>query len=218
VRSIRAAWDDPHPLVSLSVAVLYPDATAVRTRQQRYTCEEQYIPVLKRLVEHLRARWPQLRIALQADSYFAVPALYAYCEEQYIPYTIGLVSNERLEALAAPLAEQAKQQRAQTGEKMRLLAAGPYQAGSWTHERRVVYKAEALEQGLNTRFVLTTRSDPPEELYTWDTRRGNRPELCIKDLKEGCFADRLSCQSFWANQFGLLLHSAVSWLLDTIRR
>jgi hypothetical protein len=176
------------------------------------------IPVLKRLVQHLRARWPQVTIELRADSGFAVPALYDYCEEQHIPYTIGLVCNERLEALAAPLAEQAKQQRAQTGEKVRLLAAGPYQAGSWTHQRRVVYKAEALEKGLNTRFVVTTRSDPPDELYTWYTRRGERPELCIKDLKEGCFADRLSCHAFWANQFRLLLHSAVYWLLDTIRR
>jgi hypothetical protein len=176
------------------------------------------VPVLKRLVQHLRARWPQVRIELRADSGFAVPALYDYCEEQGIPYTIGLVANERLAALAAPLAEQAKQQRAQTGEKVRLLAAGPYQAGSWPHARRVVYKAEALEKGLNTRFVVTTRSDPPDALYTWYTRRGDRPELCIKDLKEGCFADRLSCHAFWANQFRLLLHSAVYWLLDTIRR
>jgi Transposase DDE domain group 1 len=83
------------------------------------------VPVLKRLVQHLRARWPQVRSELRADSGFAVPALYDYCEEQRIPYTIGVVANERLEALAAPLAEQAKQQRAQTGEKVRLLAAGP---------------------------------------------------------------------------------------------
>jgi hypothetical protein len=176
------------------------------------------VSVLKRLVRYLRARWPQVTIELRADSGFAVPALYDYCEEQRIPYTIGLVCNARREALAAPLVEQAKQQRAQTGEKVRLLAAGPYQAGSWTHARRVVYKAEALEKGLNTRFVVTTRSDPPEELYTWYTRRGEHPELCIKDLKEGCFADRLSCHAFWANQFRLLLHSAVYWLLDTIRR
>jgi hypothetical protein len=176
------------------------------------------VPILKRLVQHLRARWPQVTIELRADSGFAVPDLYDYCEEQHIPYTIGLVANERLEALAAPLAEQAKQQRAQTGEKVRLLAAGLYQAGSWTHARRVVYKAEALEKGLNTRFVVTTRSDPPDALYTWYTRRGDRPELCIKDLKEGCCADRLSCHAFWANQFRLLLHSAAYWLLDTIRR
>ncbi len=62
------------------------------------------------------------------------------------------------------------------------------------------------------------RADRPEDLYHWYTRRGNHPELCIKDLKEGCFADRLSCHRCWANQFRLLLHSAAYWLLDTIRR
>lgn len=176
------------------------------------------VAVVKRLVRHLRARWPAVAIELRADSGFAVPALYDYCEAQRIPYTIGLISNDRLEAMAAPLAEQATQQRAETREKVRLFDAGRYQAGSWPHERRVVYKAEALEKGLNTRFVVTTRDDAPEELYTWYTRRGDRPELCIKDLKEGCFADRLSCHAFWANQFRLLLHSAAYWLLDTVRR
>jgi hypothetical protein len=176
------------------------------------------VAVLKRLVRHIRARWPEVTIELRADSGFAVPGVYDYCEDHRIPYTIGLGSNQRLEAMAAPLAQEAQRQRAETGEKVRLLAEGPYQAGSWKHERRVVYKAEALEKGLNTRFVVTTRDDPPEELYTWYTRRGNHPELCIKDLKEGCFADRLSCHSFWANQFRLLLHSAAYWLLDTIRR
>ena len=66
--------------------------------------------------------------------------------------------------------------------------------------------------------MVTTRDDPPEELYTWYTQRGNHPELCIKDLKEDCFADRLSCHRFWANQFRLLLYAAAYWLLDTIRR
>jgi hypothetical protein len=40
--------------------------------------------------------------------------------------------------------------------------------------------------------------------------------LWIKDLKDACFADRLSCHRFWANQFRLLLHAAAYWLLDTL--
>ena len=120
--------------------------------------------------------------------------------------------------MAAALAEQAQEQRAESGEKVRLFDEGQYQADTWECERRVIYKAEALEKGLNLRFVLTSRDDPPEDLYTWYTRRGDRPELCIKDLKDDCFADRLSCHRFWANQFRLLLHAAAYWLLDTIRR
>ena len=124
----------------------------------------------------------------------------------------------RLEALAAALAQEAQRQRQDTSAKVRLLAEGTYQADSWSPPRRVVYKAEALDKGLNLRFVLTTCVDPPDELYHWYTQRGDHPELCIKDLKDGCFADRLSCHRFWANQFRLFLHSAAYWLLDTLRR
>lgn len=176
------------------------------------------LPIVKRLVRFLRARWPDLPIELRADSGFALPALYDYCEDQGIAYTIGLGSNDRLEAMAAPLLVEAKQQQAATGEKVRLLAEGSYQAHSWRDQRRVVYKAEALAKGPNTRFVVTTRSDEPEALYDWYTQRGDRPELCIKDLKDACFADRLSCHRYWANQFRLLVHAAAYWLLDTIRR
>jgi hypothetical protein len=176
------------------------------------------LAILKRLVRRLRARWPGVTIEVRADSGFAVPDLYPYLDQQRIPYTIALGRNARLETLAAPLAAEVATERAQTGEKVRRFGEGRYQADSWEQERRVIYKAEALDKGLNLRFVVTTREDPPEDLYTWYTRRGDRPELCIKDLKEGCFADRLSCHRFWANQFRLLLHAAAYWLLDTIRR
>jgi hypothetical protein len=174
--------------------------------------------VIKRLVRLLRRRWPTVTIEVRADSGFAIPDLYDDLEDARIPYTIALVTNQRLTALATPLGQEATEERAKTGEKVRLFGEGQYQAGRWRQERRVVYKAEALEKGLNLRFVVTTREDPPEDLYTWYTRRGDRPELCIKDLKEGCFADRLSCHRFWANQFRLLLHAAAYWLLDTVRR
>jgi hypothetical protein len=176
------------------------------------------VAILKRLVAAIRARWPHVAIALRADSGFAIPALYAYCEREQIDYTIGLAPNARLAALAAPLVEQAKQQHQQTGEKVRLAGEGRSAADSWPHERRVVYKAEHLAKGSNLRFVVTSRTDlTPLTLYNWYVRRGE-PELWIKDLKHACFADRLSCHRFWANQFRLLLHAAAYWLLDTLRR
>jgi hypothetical protein len=61
--------------------------------------------------------------------------------------------------------------RQDTSAKVRLLAEGTYQADSWSQPRRVVYKAEALDKGLNLRFLFTTRIDPPDELYHWYTQR-----------------------------------------------
>jgi len=176
------------------------------------------VSVLKRVVGAMQARWPGVQIEFRGDSGFALPALYDYLEDQTITYTIGLATNNRLEALAAPQLTTAIQQHASTGEKVRLLGEGHYAAESWTHERRVIIKTEVLAKGPNVRFVVTTREDEPEPLYTFYIQRGGGPELWIKDLKDACFADRLSDHTFWANQFRLLLHAAAYWLLDTIRR
>ena len=176
------------------------------------------VAVLKRVVRALRSRWPEVSIEIRMDSGGAVPGIYDWCEQEGIAYTIGLITNPRLTALAAPLAAEAQRQRAESGaEKMRLLGEVTYQAESWEHPRRVIVKAEALVKGPNTRFVVTTRADPPEALYDWYVQRGER-ENGIKDLKVACCADRLSDHRFWANQFRLLLHAVAYWLLDTLRR
>ena len=176
------------------------------------------LAILQRLVPALRTRWPGVQIEVRADAGFAVPALYDYCEQEGVAYTIGLIPNPRLEAVAAPLLAVAQCQQVETGaEKVRLAGETTYQASSWTQARRVVYKAEALVKGPNTRFVVTTRTQAPLTVYDWYVDRGE-PELWIKDFKRACFADRLSDHRFIANQFRLLLHAAAYWLLDTLRR
>jgi hypothetical protein len=176
------------------------------------------VAVLKRIVRALRACWPGVTLEIRMDSGEAVPAIYDWCEQEGIAYTIGLITNPRLSALAAPLVAEAQRHRAAGGtEKVRLLGETRYQAETWEHPRRVVIKAEALPKGPNTRFVVTTRVEPPETLYDWYVARG-AGENWIKDLKGACCADRLSNHRFWANQFRLLLHAAAYWLLDTLRR
>jgi Transposase DDE domain group 1 len=177
------------------------------------------LSVLKCVVRRLREAWGRgLEIEIRADAGFAIPEIYDYCEKEGIDYTIGLICNPRLEALAEDLLERAERDSEERqGEKVRLLSSASYRADSWEHSRRVVYKAEVLEKGTNTRFVVTSRSAEPEELYEWYTKRGEA-EGWIKDFKRALKADRLSCHRFFANQFRLLLHAAAYWLLDTLRR
>jgi hypothetical protein len=174
--------------------------------------------VLRRLLRKLRAAWPEVAVELRADSGFAVPRLYAWCEANAVEYTIGLIPNPTLERLAAPLLTEAQAlSAAQDGAKVRLAGEACYQAESWPSPRRVVFKAEVLAKGPNTRFVVTTRADEPLAVYDWYVDRGE-PENWVKDLKNALRADRLSCHRFWANAFRLLLHAAAYWLLDTLRR
>lgn len=176
------------------------------------------LAVLKRIVGRLREAWPAVKIEIRADAGFAVPAVYEWCEREGVGYTIGLISNPRLETLAEPLLEKAQRESEELdGRKVRLVSEAPYRAESWERSRRVLYKAEVLEKGTNTRFVVTSRTGEPKELYDWYVRRGEA-EGWIKDFKRALKADRLSCCRFWANQFRLLLHAAAYWLLDELRR
>jgi hypothetical protein len=174
--------------------------------------------VLRRLRRRFLAAWPGVSLELRADSGFAVPRLYAWCEANAVTYTIGLIPNPTLEALATPLLAEARAQSAAPGgAKVRLAGEARYQAQTWPHPRRVVFKAEGLEQGPNTRFVVTTRSDDPLALDDFYVDRGGA-ENWIKDFKNALAGDRLSDHRFWANAFRLLLHAAAFWLLDTLRR
>jgi len=160
------------------------------------------VALLKRICALLRDRWPEVRIELRADAGFAVPALYDYCEEEGITYTVGLASNPRLEEMAEDLLDEAKERYDREGQKARIFSEDLYGAASWEHSRRVIYKAEAMQKGTNTRFVVTTRDDEPEDLYGFYARRGES-ENWIKDLKLHMKSDRLSCHRFIANQFRL---------------
>jgi hypothetical protein len=166
------------------------------------------LAILKRLVSRIREHWPTTQIEIRADAGFALPSIYEYCEAEGIYYTIGLISNPRLEELAAPLVSVASLGsivRLRRGEdpKVRLFSEASYAAGSWSKERRVIYKAEILKKGLNTRFVVTNRKESSaQELYERYVEKGET-ENRIKDYKNGLKADRLSCCRFLANQFRL---------------
>jgi Transposase DDE domain group 1 len=175
------------------------------------------VAILKRIVGALRQRWPEVAIEIRADAGFAVPALYDYCEREGITYTIALITNERLKEMARELLEEAQESHQKTSRKARLFGEDVYEAGSWQRQRRVVYKAEAMEQGTNRRFLVTTRNDGPKALYEFYARRGEG-ENWIKDFKLAIKADRLSCHCFVANQFRLLLHACAYWLMDALRR
>jgi hypothetical protein len=136
----------------------------------------------------LQARWPGVAIQLRADSGCVVPAPYTFCEPETATYTIGLIPNARLEALAAPYLVQAHALHVATDEKMRLVDETAYQAGRWTHSRHLVYKTEAHTQGLVMRFVATTRSDPTPALLTasWFVAVGSQIGTICMDIGTAC--------------------------------
>ncbi len=147
-----------------------------------------------RIVAQIRARWPEVRIVLRADSGFARDALMAWCEESRVDYLFGLARNARLVAeIEVELAEAAAESGASGAAARRFKDFMWTTRKSWTCRRRVVGKAEWTQGEANPRFVVTSL-DPHyadartlyEDFYCARGEMENRIKECQLDL----FADR----------------------------
>jgi hypothetical protein len=106
---------------------------------------------------------------------------------------IGLITNDRLRQKSAPLCGRAHGLFDQTGQKQRLFGSFTYRAESWSRYRRVIAKAEYMEQGANQRFVVTNILGlNPQRIYDAIYVLRGDAENRIKELKREVKADRLS--------------------------
>jgi hypothetical protein len=174
--------------------------------------------ILKLLVERLRRQWPSVKIVFRGDSGLCRWRLMRWCDKHNVGYIVGMIRNSILEKLARPWMDASAEQFAQTGQKQRLFGEFSYAAGTWDKERRVIVKAEYLQQGANTRFIVTNLAGQPQQLYDEVYCQRGEAENRIKEQQLGLFADRTSCHDFVANQFRVLLSAAAYVLVDTLRR
>jgi hypothetical protein len=182
-----------------------------------------------RLAEHIRARWPKVRILLRADSGFARDELMAWCEAHGVDYLFGLAKNKRLNVrIAADLARVAEASR-RTGEPARHFRDFTYRTlDSWSRARRVIGKAEWLastptepEGRANPRFVVTSldlEACAARALYEKRYCARGEMENRIKECQLDLFADRTSSHTMRANQLRLWLASMAYVLLHALRR
>jgi len=185
------------------------------------------VEAVARLVGQIRARWPQVRIVLRADSGFARDGLMAWAEQHRVDYVLGLARNSRLVgAIAAELAA-ATAEAERTGQPARCFKDFRYQTlDSWSCARRVVGKAEQLVDGAgepspNPRFVVTNLAAeawPPRELYEQLYCARGEMENRIKECQLDLFADRTSTRAMRSNQLRLWFASMAYVLLAALRR
>lgn len=174
--------------------------------------------ILKLLVKRFRHLWPNVRIIFRGDSGFCRWRLMRWCDRHDVHYIIGLARNPVLERLAEPWSTRAEGQFRQTHQKQRLFGQIQYAAATWDRRRRVIVKAEYLQQGPNNRFLVTNLPGEPLELYDKLYCRRGDMENRIKEQQLDLFADRTSCHRFLPNQFRLMLSSAAYVLVETLRR
>lgn len=178
---------------------------------------------VKRIVAHLRHRWPQVRIVLRGDSGFCREDLMAWCEaeENQVDFLFGLARNSRLQKIIGKQMHEATQLHAQTGKAARVFTQFEYKTRkSWARTRRVVAKAEYLDKGENPRFIVTSlRADEWAERQLYEKFYCQRGEMENR-IKEqmNLFAYRLSTEEMKGNQLRLYLSALAYTLVEALRR
>jgi len=175
-----------------------------------------------RIVTRIRARWPEVRIVLRADSGFAREALMSWCEANGVDFLFGLAKNQRLAAeITAELAAAEEESQA-TGQPARRFKEFQWSTrDSWSHQRRVIAKAEWTAGEANPRFVVTSLSPgdgAPQRLYEETYCARGDMENRIKECQLDLFADRTSAATMRANQLRLWFASMAYVLLCALRR
>lgn len=177
---------------------------------------------VERIVAQIRARWPEVKIILRADSGFCREELMSWCEQNAVDYVFGLARNTRLvRSIGAELHAAAVESRATQRPARRFKELVYRTRKSWRCARRVVAKAEQTGDKANPRFIVTSvsmQSWPARELYEDFYCARGECENRIKEAQLDLFADRLSAATFRANQLRLWLASAAYVLMHALRR
>jgi hypothetical protein len=194
-----------------------------RLRQANQDGAAGSIEELERIIPRLRATWPETRIVVRGDSGFCREWLMAWCEgQENVDYVLGLAKNSRLTSQISDELEEMEMQALVTGESARVFKELTYSTlDSWSKERRVVAKAEHLDDKANPRFVVTSLSIEhcdARELYEDRYCARGEMENRIKEQQLDLFADRTSCHLFRPNQVRVYLSSLAYVLLNELRR
>jgi len=164
--------------------------------------------ILKRIVRAIRAMHPKIEIIIRADAGFSNPDFFNLTQSECLEYCLGLRGNQVLNAMIFDKYNEIKHE---YGDKkipyQYFTESFHYQAKTWEKPLLVYAKIESTGQGMNVRFYISSMSNyDAQGLYTnFYVMRGEACENRIKDIKNYCFSDRLSCETFWANFFRLML-------------
>jgi hypothetical protein len=189
---------------------------AARLRAGNASSHARIVPILLRLVPRLQAAFPKVKIHLRGDAGFALPLLYEFCEFFGIQYAFGIPANCVFQQRAEPRQKQLQRRYRRTQLPQRGFSSFRHRARSWSHQRRICYKAEHTAVGTNLRFLITNCSGRALDVFAFYNDRGEC-ENRIEEFKNGFRADRLSCHRFLANAFRLLLHGFAYNLVNLFR-
>jgi hypothetical protein len=204
------------PVVAVLRPARTPKGTEVRT-------------IVKHVSRRIRKHWPTTHLIWRGDSHYGRDEAMEWAENNDVDYIFGFPGNSVLAAFVAEAADYLHIRHAFSyHDKMRSFTSFEYQAGSWSHPRRVVARLEVsmqpdpnaegcMRQDLDIRYVVTSLAGDPQSVYEDVYCKRGQMENLIKLHKAQLASDRTSCHSATANQVRLVLHTAAFWLMHAVR-
>ena len=173
-----------------------------------------YVSILRRVVEKIRASYPELGIIIRADSGFSCADFYQLADDYRLAFVVGLANNEVLKRKVRRAEKAVKHLYLSKKKKHQHFITHIYQAKSWHNSQTCYTKVESTGKGMNIRHIVSNLpvKDARKIYFGCYVQRGEASENRIKDIKNMCYADRLSNHGFWAN-FGRLLISSLAYEL-----
>lgn len=207
-----------HPL--LCYDGLTGDLLKAELRDGTMYCGRESDRFMKSLLEEFTCDFPDVPLYLRGDSGFASPDLYEVLEEKDCRYAIRLKENAKLRELAEEK-NQALYRATRFNQTDYAVEYGEflYQAGSWSHPRRVVFKIEKPYGQLIHlyTFIVTTMEMKPYQVIRFYCGRG-KMENFIKEGKRGFDFTAVSSSSKVVNANRLLIHGLAYNLFNWFRR
>lgn len=204
------------PVVAILRAARTPAGTEVRT-------------VVKHVTRRIRTHWPKTSLIWRGDSHYGREEAMEWLENNGGDYIFAFPGNSVLDVLVAKTADYLRIAHAWgSKDKLRCYTSVEYQAGSWSHPRRVIARLEAslqpdpnepgyMRQEVDIRYAVTSLAGDPRRLYEDVYCKRGQMENLIKLHKAQLASDRTSCHSATANQVRLILHTAAFWLMHAVR-
>jgi hypothetical protein len=173
--------------------------------------------VLLHVVHRIRRHWPKVAILVRGDGHYCAPEVLDLLRKKRCDYILGLPTNSKLEAEAAPWHEQCRMRWKPTLARVRRFHQFDYAARSWSAKEKVIARVEATALGTDARFIVTNLPGRGKVLYEKVYCARGKMENLIKDMKLYTRSDKTACHRWQANQFRLFLHQGAYWLLHSVR-
>jgi hypothetical protein len=196
---------------------------------------------LKVLVRKLRDKWRSISIKVRMDAAFPSPGLLSWLRQQRIGYEMGLRptsvltsysqfgkarflgrdGNRKAQAEHQRIRELPKDRRMVAEHELaqrrtRVFGEFYYKPNTWQEWERVIARCDYTDKGPDLRLIVVSQQRGiPRSIYEDSYCRRGALEQLIGQLKRT--GQKLSAQTFRANQFRLLLYATAYQLLVHLR-